>query len=243
MIAVRLKSKSFMDTVAPIKIMGVSAASGLICYGMLLACGIWSNFGALDIVFYFAGIFYGLCLGLAMPVNQTVAVRNTPDERWGAANALYLLATDIGIGTASVIWGVINDSVRIHDHHLLRDGLHSGIADRRTRLLPARQSVGEAFPARGQGLQGLSRPSRHPTPWSHCSTPVEPAPSPTAHMRLKSRTLSAPLIFLAFQRNVSKKNKIGRAAKPNITQSASAQCKSPDEGDTQAFALRKQVAS
>lgn len=110
MIAVRLKSKSFMDTVAPIKIMGVSAASGLICYGMLLACGIWSNFGALDIVFYFAGIFYGLCLGLAMPVNQTVAVRNTPDERWGAANALYLLATDIGIGTASVIWGVINDS-------------------------------------------------------------------------------------------------------------------------------------
>lgn len=110
MIAVRLKSKSFMDTVAPIKIMGVSAASGLICYGMLLACGIWSNFGALDIVFYFAGIFYGLCLGLAMPVNQTVAVRNTPDERWGAANALYLLATDIGIGTASVIWGVINDT-------------------------------------------------------------------------------------------------------------------------------------
>ncbi len=110
MIAVRLKSKSFMDTVAPIKIMGVSAASGLICYGMLLACGIWSNFGALDIVLYFAGIFYGLCLGLAMPVNQTVAVRNTPDERWGAANALYLLATDIGIGTASVIWGVINDS-------------------------------------------------------------------------------------------------------------------------------------
>ena len=110
MIAVRLKSKSFMDTVAPIKIMGVSAASGLICYGMLLACGIWSNFGALDIVFYFAGIFYGLCLGLAMPVNQTVAVRNTPDERWGAANALYLLATDIGIGTASVIWDVINDS-------------------------------------------------------------------------------------------------------------------------------------
>ena len=110
MIAVRLKSKSFMDTVAPIKIMGVSAASGLICYGMLLVCGIWSNFGALDIVFYFAGIFYGLCLGLAMPVNQTVAVRNTPDERWGAANALYLLATDIGIGTASVIWGAINDS-------------------------------------------------------------------------------------------------------------------------------------
>jgi len=39
-----------------------------------------------------------------------IAVRNTPDERWGAANALYLLATDIGIGTASVIWGVINDT-------------------------------------------------------------------------------------------------------------------------------------
>ncbi len=45
-----------------------------------------------------------------MPVNQTVAVRNTPDERWGAANALYLLATDVGIGIASAIWGLINDS-------------------------------------------------------------------------------------------------------------------------------------
>ena len=110
MIIVRLKSKSFMDSVAPIKIMGTSAISGLICYAMLLACGVLGVDGPLGILFYFAGVFYGLCLGLAMPVNQTVAVRNTPDERWGAANALYLLATDVGIGIASAIWGLINDS-------------------------------------------------------------------------------------------------------------------------------------
>ena len=28
----------------------------------------------------------------------------------GATNALYQLANDIGIGTASVIWGIVNDA-------------------------------------------------------------------------------------------------------------------------------------
>lgn len=56
------------------------------------------------------GIFYGLATGISLPLNQSVAVKNTPPERWGAANALFLLANDIGIGFASVIWGVINDS-------------------------------------------------------------------------------------------------------------------------------------
>ena len=60
-------------------------------------------------LFYLAGIPYGLCLGIAMPVNQAVSVKNSPPERWGAANGLYLLLTDVGIGTAAIVWGVTND--------------------------------------------------------------------------------------------------------------------------------------
>lgn len=83
MIIIRMISKHFMDTVPAIKTMTGAVASG---------------------------IFYGLATGISLPLNQSVAVKNTPPERWGAANALFLLANDIGIGFASVIWGVINDS-------------------------------------------------------------------------------------------------------------------------------------
>ena len=66
--------------------------------------------GASELLFYAAGIPYGLCLGVAIPLNQSVAVKNTPAERWGAANAIYLLASDIGIGVASAVWGIVNDA-------------------------------------------------------------------------------------------------------------------------------------
>lgn len=76
----------------------------ILCCLMLLA----APYG--EPVFLASGIFYGLATGISLPLNQSVAVKNTPPERWGAANALFLLANDIGIGFASVIWGVINDS-------------------------------------------------------------------------------------------------------------------------------------
>ena len=60
-------------------------------------------------LFYAAGLPYGLCPGLAIPVNQTVAVKNSSAERWGAANGLFLLQVDIGIGVAATIWGITND--------------------------------------------------------------------------------------------------------------------------------------
>ena len=104
MIAVRLKSKSFMDRVAPLKIFAASTVCGLAGFALLLIAG--SN----DMAYYAAGILYGVCLGVSMPLNQSVAVKNTPAERWGAANALYLLASDVGIGISSVIWGLVNDA-------------------------------------------------------------------------------------------------------------------------------------
>lgn len=104
MIAVRLVSKAFMDRVAPFKIMTFTVLSGLIGFAMVFFCG------QSELLFYVAGIPYGLCLGIAIPLNQSVAVKNTPAERWGAANAIYLLASDIGIGVASAVWGVVNDA-------------------------------------------------------------------------------------------------------------------------------------
>ena len=107
MIAIRLTSGSFMDKVRPIIIMGAAVASGLICFSMLLACSLVVEVREMEFVFYASGIFYGLSLGMALPINQTVAVRLSPPARWGAANGLYMLGNDVSIGLASLVWGFL----------------------------------------------------------------------------------------------------------------------------------------
>lgn len=110
MILVRLKSGAFMDRFAPIVILPVALACGLIAFAMLVACGtVLDGTPVCDAVFNLSGIVYGFCTGIALPLNQSVAVKNTPPERWGAANALFQLAIDVGIGGACVIWGIVND--------------------------------------------------------------------------------------------------------------------------------------
>ena len=112
MVVVRISSKAFMDRIVPIKLFAVAVGSGIVCYLLLLVVtlGVLPD-GGRDAVFYLAGIFYGLCLGLTLPVNQTVAVKNSPAERWGAANGLFLLMLDLGIGLASIAWGITNDTL------------------------------------------------------------------------------------------------------------------------------------
>lgn len=110
MILVRLKSGAFMDRFAPIKILPFALACGLVAFAMLVACGtVLDGAPVRDAVFNLSGIVYGFCIGIALPLNQSVAVKNTPPKRWGAANALFQLANDVGIGGACVIWGVVND--------------------------------------------------------------------------------------------------------------------------------------
>lgn len=110
MILVRLKSGAFMDRFEPIKILPVALACGLVAFAMLVACGtVLDGAPVRDAVFNLSGIVYGFCIGIALPLNQSVAVKNTPPERWGAANALFQLANDVGIGGACVIWGIVND--------------------------------------------------------------------------------------------------------------------------------------
>lgn len=110
MILVRLKSGAFMDRFAPIKILPFALACGLVAFAILVACGtVLDGTPVRDAVFNLSGIVYGFCAGIALPLNQSVAVKNTPPERWGAANALFQLANDVGIGGACVIWGIVND--------------------------------------------------------------------------------------------------------------------------------------
>lgn len=111
MILVRVSSGRFMDKVAPIKIMAVAVVSGLVGFGMLYICSHTPDHALLDAIFCLSGIFYGVSLGVALPINQTVAVKLSPADRWGAANGLYLLGNDIAIGIASLIWGITNESL------------------------------------------------------------------------------------------------------------------------------------
>lgn len=104
MIVVRLKSKAFMDAMLPIKTLTLATACGVLYAVLLLAAP------AFPPLFYLGGLFYGICLGIGLPLHQSIAVKGTPPDRWGAGNALFLLANDIGIGVASMIWGMLNDA-------------------------------------------------------------------------------------------------------------------------------------
>lgn len=111
MIVIRITSASLMDCVKPIKLFAVAVLFGILSYLTLLGCSTaFAQSSIRDFVFYGAGLFYGICIGISLPLNQSVAVKNTPSERWGAANALFQLANDVGIGLSCVIWGFINDS-------------------------------------------------------------------------------------------------------------------------------------
>lgn len=108
MLVIRLGSGAFMDKFPPLTLYAVSTASGVVGFLMLYAASALS--GSNDLLFYSAGLPYGVFAALNVPVNQSIAVQNTPSDRWGAASACMFLSLDIGIAIASVVWGMINDA-------------------------------------------------------------------------------------------------------------------------------------
>ncbi|MCI9130013.1 MAG: MFS transporter [Eggerthellaceae bacterium] len=110
MIVVRLGAGRFMDKVRPIVLMGVACACGICAFALGLGC-VSGAFGTLtEPAFYCMGIPFGVCIGLGIPVNQTVAVKMTPPERWGAANGLFMLGIDLSNAVASALWGFLIQS-------------------------------------------------------------------------------------------------------------------------------------
>lgn len=105
MIAVRLLLSRRLSQANPMSAFGAAALAGLVCFSLLLAASVCAP------LYYLAGFFYGLCLGLSQPLGQSIAVRNIPSEHLGAANALYLLAIDAGFGVGAIAWGILSDAV------------------------------------------------------------------------------------------------------------------------------------
>lgn len=107
MIIVRVSTGRFMDATPPLRLMGIASLCGIIAFGMGLGCATGAFGDLTEPLFYAMGIPFGVCIGLGIPVNQTIAVRMTPPERWGAANGLFLLGVDLSNALASVGWGFL----------------------------------------------------------------------------------------------------------------------------------------
>ena len=109
MLVLRALSGTFMDRVRPLFILLVAVAGGMVVFSIQLLIAGWAPSPATSALYYLSGGFYGVFIGLSQPLNQSVAVKNTPPERWGAANALVLLALDVGCGVGAAALGAVND--------------------------------------------------------------------------------------------------------------------------------------
>ena len=103
MTAVRLLGGRLIDNVKPRMLLVAPVLCGICCFFILATA-------PSEAWFYVAGGFFGLSMGLAFPLFNTVCVRCAPIERRGAASALYGLANDMGIGLGSVLWGAVIDA-------------------------------------------------------------------------------------------------------------------------------------
>lgn len=78
-------------------------AAGLVC----LAC-------AHDMSrFLIAGVLLGAGFGAVHPTLQSLAVKNVPPHRRGAAQSTFLCGFDIGIGAGAIIWGLVAEVIGI----------------------------------------------------------------------------------------------------------------------------------
>ena len=102
MTAVRLGGGRLIDRMKPHVLLVAPILCGVGCFAILATT-------AGEAWFYTAGALFGLSMGLAFPLFNTVCVKCAPTERRGAASALYGLANDMGIGLGSVFWGAVID--------------------------------------------------------------------------------------------------------------------------------------
>lgn len=102
-VIVRVAASKIMDAASPIKILLIPVVAG--CLTLL---GIF--FVQNEFVYYALGFGYGICIGFAVPVLSTVVIKASPASRFGAANALFFLMYDVGIGGGALLWGSLLDS-------------------------------------------------------------------------------------------------------------------------------------
>lgn len=112
MLAVRFASGLFMDKFHPLTILLPALTLGILTF--LALAYIPGKYA-----FYAAGTLFGLSFGITMPLLSAVAVRRTPKQRWGAANATFYLCLNLGFGTGSLFGGLAIDLFGFHNTFLL----------------------------------------------------------------------------------------------------------------------------
>lgn len=63
----------------------------------------------IPVLFFIAGVLYGLGNGITGPVLNAAVIKRAPDNRRGAASATFMMSHDIGFGIGGMIWGAIID--------------------------------------------------------------------------------------------------------------------------------------
>lgn len=99
---VRFVAAKAFDRHSPLTVFSVPVAFGVLSLGAMY-------FIRTEIVFLACGACYGVCLGFSIPLLNSVVVKAARPERYGAANALFLLCYDAGVGIAAVAWGAVYD--------------------------------------------------------------------------------------------------------------------------------------
>ena len=103
MTATRFLGGRLLDVVPPRLLYLITVACGIV---MFLLMAFAQDAGWL----YISGIFFGISMGFSFPLLNSMSIKNTPPERWGAANAMFYLANDLGVGVGAFAWGVLIDA-------------------------------------------------------------------------------------------------------------------------------------
>ncbi len=102
-VVIRLVSSKIMDRLAPFKLLVFPVVAGA-----LALLGLWLLHN--ELAYALCGMGYGMCIGIAIPLLNAVAVKTAPTDRFGAVNALFYLINDIAFGIGIVGWGFVLDA-------------------------------------------------------------------------------------------------------------------------------------
>ncbi len=103
MILARLTVGRLIDRYSTRRVMIPTVLCGIAAFSVLL-------FSRNEILFYFTGVLYGVCVGLFFPLMLTLGMRRAPSGRVGAASATLYLFSDAGFAIGSFVWGFVIDS-------------------------------------------------------------------------------------------------------------------------------------
>lgn len=104
MLLCRLCLSKYIDRINPVLAIIVAMGAGFISFLLVAFC-------TTPIFFYVAGVLYGFCFGIMMPLCNALAVKDTSPNKRGAATATCYIGADLGMGIGGTVCGLIIDSL------------------------------------------------------------------------------------------------------------------------------------